>query len=36
MRQRGNQFVEHERQGLPPVLHFKYEVLLDARTFESP
>jgi len=36
MRQRGNQFVEHERQGLPPVLHFEYEVLLDARTFEKP
>ncbi|HQR54253.1 MAG TPA: DUF3141 domain-containing protein, partial [Burkholderiales bacterium] len=36
MRQRGNQFVEHERQGPPPVLHFEYEVLLDARTFEKP
>jgi pimeloyl-ACP methyl ester carboxylesterase len=36
MRQRGNQFVEHERQGLPPVLRFEYEVLLDARTFEKP
>ena len=23
-------------QGLPPVLHFEYETLLDARTFERP
>src|SRR6185436_3948783 len=22
LRQRGNNFLEHERQGLPPVLHF--------------
>jgi pimeloyl-ACP methyl ester carboxylesterase len=36
MRQRGNNFVEHERAGKPPVLHFKYEMVLDARTFERP
>ena len=26
LRQRGNNFLEHERQGLPPVLHFDYEI----------
>ena len=36
LRQRGNAFVEHERAGKPPVLHFDYEILLDARTFERP
>lgn len=36
LRQRGNQFVEHQRAGLPPVLHFAYETILDARTFEQP
>ena len=36
LRQRGNNFVEHERQGLPPVLRFKYEMVLDGRTLERP
>jgi pimeloyl-ACP methyl ester carboxylesterase len=36
MRQRGNQFLEHTRSGLPPVLHFEYDMVLDARTFERP
>jgi len=36
MRQRGNQYVEHTRAGQPPVLHFDYEVVLDARTFDKP
>jgi hypothetical protein len=36
LRQRGNRFVEHTRAGLPPVLHFAYEMILDARTFERP
>ncbi|TXG92977.1 MAG: DUF3141 domain-containing protein, partial [Rhodocyclaceae bacterium] len=36
LRQRGNQFVAHQRAGLPPVLHFDYETILDARTFEQP
>src|SRR4249919_2978325 len=36
MRQRGNQFNEHTRAGLPPVLHFDYETVLDGRTFERP
>ena len=36
MRQRGNNFVEHERQGLPPVLHFDYETVMDGRSLERP
>ena len=36
LRQRGNAFVEHERAGKPPVLHFDYEMILDARTFDRP
>jgi len=36
LRQRGNNFVEHERAGKPPVLHFDYEMVVDARTFERP
>jgi pimeloyl-ACP methyl ester carboxylesterase len=36
LRQRGDNFLEHERLGQPPVLHFQYEVVLDARHFERP
>src|SRR5512134_3028806 len=36
LRQRGNNFVEHERQGLPPVLRFDYEIVMDGRTFKRP
>src|SRR5499427_2743789 len=36
MRERGNQFLERERAGKPPVLHFDYELVLDARTFQRP
>ena len=36
LRQRGNNFLEHERQGLPPVLRFDYEMVLDGRTLERP
>ena len=36
LRQRGNAFVEHERQGLPPVLRFKYETVMDGRRLERP
>jgi hypothetical protein len=28
--------LEHERAGLPPLLDFKYEILLDARRFDRP
>jgi pimeloyl-ACP methyl ester carboxylesterase len=36
LRQRGSAFVEHELAGKPPLLHFDYDVVLDARTFERP
>ena len=36
LRQRGNNFVEHERRGLPPVLHFEHEMVVDGRTFARP
>ncbi len=36
LRQRANNMLEHERGGLPPLLDFKYEVILDARRFERP
>ena len=36
MRQRGNNFVEHTQAGLPPVLHFDYEMVLDGRGLDRP
>jgi hypothetical protein len=36
LRQRGNNFVAHERAGLPPVLHFDHQTVLDGRKFERP
>jgi hypothetical protein len=36
LRRRANNMLEHERLGLPPLLKFKSETLLDARTFEQP
>ncbi len=33
LRQRGNNFVEHTVAGLPPVLTFRHEMVLDARKF---
>ena len=36
LRQRANNMLEHERVGLPPLLDFKYETVLDARSFERP
>jgi len=36
LRKRGNNFIEHERAGKPPLLHFKYEMVLDARKFKRP
>lgn len=36
LRQRADNMLEHERNGLPPLLDFKYETLLDARRFEHP
>jgi hypothetical protein len=36
LRRRGNDFVAHERAGMPPVLHFAHETVLDGRTFGRP
>lgn len=36
LRLRANNMLEHERAGLPPLLHFKFDVLMDAREFDSP
>jgi pimeloyl-ACP methyl ester carboxylesterase len=36
LRQRANNFVQHDRAGKPPVLHFNYETVVDARTFKRP
>lgn len=33
---RGNNYLEHTAQGLKPVLHFEYETVMDARSFERP
>jgi hypothetical protein len=36
LRQRGNNYLEHEQRGQPPVLHFEYETVLDGRTLPKP
>ena len=36
LRQRGNNFMELAREGLKPVLHFDYDMVLDGRGFERP
>jgi pimeloyl-ACP methyl ester carboxylesterase len=36
LRQRGNNFIEHARAGMPPVLHFESEMVMDGRTFARP
>lgn len=36
LRRRGDAMLEHERAGLPPLLAFPYETVLDAREFSSP
>ncbi|TQF85212.1 DUF3141 domain-containing protein [Elioraea sp. Yellowstone] len=36
LRQRANNMIEHERAGLPPLLDFKYEILMDGRQFDRP
>lgn len=36
LRRRGDNMLEHERLGLPPLLKFKWETLIDAREFERP
>ena len=36
LRERGNNFVEHNREGLPPLLHFDYETVVDGRELARP
>ena len=36
LRQRGDQFIEHTREGKPPVLVFEHECVLDGRTLDQP
>jgi hypothetical protein len=36
IRQRGNNFLEHDRAGKPPVLAFEYEIIVDGREFDRP
>jgi len=36
MRKRGNQYLEREAQGKPPVLVFEHEMVVDGRTLERP
>jgi pimeloyl-ACP methyl ester carboxylesterase len=36
LHQRGDNFIEHTAEGLKPVLHFEYELVLDGRRFERP
>lgn len=36
LRERADNMIAHERAGMPPLLDFKYETLLDARQFGRP
>jgi pimeloyl-ACP methyl ester carboxylesterase len=36
LRQRGNNFLEHERAGKPPLLAFEYETVVDGRKLARP
>ena len=36
MRRRGNQFIQRTVDGLPPVLSFDYEIVVDGRTLARP
>ncbi len=36
LRRRANNMLEHEQAGLPPLLNFKYELLLDGRQLPRP
>src|SRR6266850_165416 len=36
LRERGNQYIEHEKSGKPPVLAFDYEIIMDGRQLERP
>ena len=36
LRERGNQYFEHEKSGKPPLVVFDYEIVVDGRTLERP
>src|SRR6516162_9437726 len=36
LRQRGNNWLAHEKAGKPPLLDFEYEIIADAREYERP
>jgi pimeloyl-ACP methyl ester carboxylesterase len=36
LRRRANIMLEHDEAGMPPVLAFQYELILDARRFDEP
>ncbi|MFT0892034.1 DUF3141 domain-containing protein [Pseudochelatococcus sp. G4_1912] len=36
LRERGNNYVAHEAAGMPPVLDFEYETIVDGRTLARP
>ena len=35
-RQQGDNFIQENRKGLPPVLHFDYEVIFDGKDLDEP
>jgi pimeloyl-ACP methyl ester carboxylesterase len=36
LRQRGDNYIEHNRAGMPPLLHFDYETIIDGRRLSRP
>jgi pimeloyl-ACP methyl ester carboxylesterase len=36
LRERGNNYIEHKKEGTPPLLAFKWEIISDGRTFDRP
>jgi pimeloyl-ACP methyl ester carboxylesterase len=36
LRERGNNYIEHKKEGTPPLLAFKWEIISDGRTYSRP
>ena len=36
LRERGNNYIEHKKEGTPPLLAFEWEMISDGRTFQRP
>ncbi len=36
LRERGNNYIVHKKEGTPPLLAFKWEMISDGRTFDRP